>query len=140
MKKQTYSDKLKSPKWQKKRLKIMDRDNFTCQKCGDTETQLHVHHKKYIDGKEPWDYEDSLLITLCDNCHFIIESCIKALPDKFDISKIDIYKAINDGFKIEIINYNHKGIIMVMTDLNGYEMKFYFNKEQTDNLIKYLQK
>lgn len=30
---------------------------------------LHVHHKHYIKGKEPWDYDDSALITLCADCH-----------------------------------------------------------------------
>jgi 5-methylcytosine-specific restriction endonuclease McrA len=34
--KKTYSELLKSPKWQKKRLEIMSRDKFTCKKCGDT--------------------------------------------------------------------------------------------------------
>lgn len=56
MGKLTYSDKLKSPKWQKKRLEIMKRDKFACKLCGDTETQLHVHHKEYINGNDPWDY------------------------------------------------------------------------------------
>jgi len=30
---------------------------------------LQVHHKKYINGKENWDYEDKDLVTLCKNCH-----------------------------------------------------------------------
>ncbi len=30
---------------------------------------LHVHHLYYIKGKEPWDYKDSALITLCADCH-----------------------------------------------------------------------
>ena len=30
---------------------------------------LHVHHQYYIKGKEPWDYDDSALITLCADCH-----------------------------------------------------------------------
>jgi len=65
----TYSDKLKSPKWQKKRLEILQRDNFTCFNCGDTERMLHVHHESYIKGKEPWDYPDEYFRTLCDICH-----------------------------------------------------------------------
>jgi len=65
----TYSDKLKSPKWQKKRLEILQRDNFACFNCGDTERTLHVHHENYIKGKEPWDYEDDYLTTVCDICH-----------------------------------------------------------------------
>ena len=42
-----YSEKLKNPKWQKKRLEILNRDNFTCIKCGDKETTLQIHHFKY---------------------------------------------------------------------------------------------
>lgn len=30
---------------------------------------LQVHHKKYIKGRMPWDYENEDLITLCKNCH-----------------------------------------------------------------------
>jgi len=31
---------------------------------------MQVHHKKYINGKEKWDYENDDLITLCKKCHF----------------------------------------------------------------------
>jgi hypothetical protein len=65
----TYLEKLRSPKWQKKRLEILERDNFTCTDCGDNESTLNVHHKIYFSGKEPWEYENELLITLCENCH-----------------------------------------------------------------------
>lgn len=65
----TYKEQLKHPKWQKKRLEIMNRDNFQCQCCMDKEDTLTVHHKKYIKGKKAWEYPDKLLITLCDDCH-----------------------------------------------------------------------
>jgi 5-methylcytosine-specific restriction endonuclease McrA len=67
-----YAEELKHPLWQKKRLKIMQRDNFTCQNCDDKESTLHVHHLIYLpkeDYPNPWDYPDTLLITLCDTCH-----------------------------------------------------------------------
>lgn len=64
----TYAEKLKDPKWQKRRLDILSRDGFTCQTCRDTETTLHVHHLQYFKG-DPWDVEDIYLITLCENCH-----------------------------------------------------------------------
>ncbi len=63
----TYSDKLKHPKWQKKRLKILDRDGWTCQECGAKDITLHVHHISYFEN--PWDVDDRLLITLCEDCH-----------------------------------------------------------------------
>ena len=30
---------------------------------------LHVHHKLYIENREPWQYKDENLITLCSDCH-----------------------------------------------------------------------
>ncbi|WP_207915781.1 HNH endonuclease [Flavobacterium caseinilyticum] len=65
----TYLEKLKSPKWQKKRLEILERDNFSCKCCGDFETSLHVHHTKYLANTDPWEYENDSLITLCETCH-----------------------------------------------------------------------
>lgn len=64
-----YSEKLKDPRWQKKRLEIFERDEWACQRCGDDTETLNVHHLLYQKGKEPWDYEDKLLITLCSSCH-----------------------------------------------------------------------
>jgi len=70
---ETYADKLKNPAWQKKRLEILNRDNFTCLVCRDTETELHIHHKQYKTGRKPWDYENENFQTLCKCCHLITE-------------------------------------------------------------------
>ena len=69
MKKSLYAEKFKDPRWQKKRLKILERDDFTCQICFDKKATLHVHHKYYVWGKNPWDYPDCALETLCYGCH-----------------------------------------------------------------------
>jgi len=67
--KKGYSKKLLDPRWQKVRLKILERDEWTCQLCfGDKET-LHVHHLDYRHGAEPWEYEPHELLTLCWDCH-----------------------------------------------------------------------
>jgi hypothetical protein len=65
----TYSEKLKSPFWQKKRLMIFNRDGWACVQCGSTTVTLQVHHKKYVYGREPWEYDNKELETLCENCH-----------------------------------------------------------------------
>lgn len=65
----TYAEKLKDPRWQKKRLEILDRDEWTCQSCGRKDRTLHIHHHSYIYGKDPWDYFDGNFITLCWSCH-----------------------------------------------------------------------
>jgi transcription elongation factor Elf1 len=68
----TYSEKLSDPRWQKKRLEILNRDNFTCTLCGDDKSTLHIHHSAYTG--EPWEADSKMLITLCKNCHFVIEN------------------------------------------------------------------
>ena len=67
--KEEYAAKLKDPRWQKKRLTIFERDDWTCQNCFDTESTLAVHHRIYLPNIEPWDYPDELLITYCEDCH-----------------------------------------------------------------------
>lgn len=65
----SYAEKLKDPRWQKRRLQILERDSFTCAECLSKEKELHVHHRCYHSGKDPWDYVDSELISLCKPCH-----------------------------------------------------------------------
>ena len=65
----SYSEKLKDPRWQRKRLEIMQRDLFVCSSCGNAEATLHVHHDYYVKGREPWDYPSFALKTLCADCH-----------------------------------------------------------------------
>jgi len=64
-----YLQKLRDPKWQRRRLEIMQRDEFACTKCDDTTSTLNVHHKYYRFGAEPWEYPDEALVTLCETCH-----------------------------------------------------------------------
>jgi len=64
-----YNSQYLDPRWQKKRLKILERDDWRCQICGNDEITLHVHHRLYIQNKSIWDYPDHLLITLCESCH-----------------------------------------------------------------------
>jgi hypothetical protein len=61
----------KDPRWQKKRLEIMQRDHFMCQNCNETTKELNVHHKFYEYNRKVWEYSDSELITLCKDCHEI---------------------------------------------------------------------
>lgn len=64
---QLANDRYKHPLWQRKRLEILARDNWTCVACEDKNSTLHVHHLMY-DG-EPWEVEDKCLQTLCESCH-----------------------------------------------------------------------
>ena len=63
-----YAKALQHPKWQKKRLRVFNRDKWKCRKCKDTETTLHVHHLKYT-KRYPYNELMGNLITLCSRCH-----------------------------------------------------------------------
>lgn len=70
----TYAEKLKDPRWQRKRLEIMERDGFKCRRCGEKTKTLHVHHVAYLRGKAPWEHPDTGMLTLCEGCHAIAET------------------------------------------------------------------
>lgn len=69
----TYLKKLKDPRWQKMRLKVLERDNWKCCRCLNTKTTLHVHHNYYEKNKDPWKYPIEAFTTLCETCHKIVE-------------------------------------------------------------------
>ena len=64
-----YKDQLEHPKWQKKRLHILDRDDWQCQCCFDRDLMLTVHHKVYDKSLMAWEYPDKDYITLSKLCH-----------------------------------------------------------------------
>ena len=66
--KSAYKQKLLDPRWQKKRLEILERDGWTGQMCGSKEKTLHVHHVRYQSG-DPWETDSDLLLTSCWECH-----------------------------------------------------------------------
>ena len=80
------------PNWERNRKKVLKRDNYTCQACGETndEATLDVHHlEKFRSFRLPlfsgevknvlaeFNYEQANrienLITLCKRCHKIVE-------------------------------------------------------------------
>lgn len=65
----TYAEKLKDPRWQKKRLQVLEAAGWECVNCGSGTKTLHVHHGYYMRGREPWDYPDTALHCLCEDCH-----------------------------------------------------------------------
>lgn len=118
-----YSKKLLDPRWQKKRLQILNRDKFTCRVCGDKETTLHIHHEKYERGKEPWDYPNSNLYTLCADCHSFIEYEKRNIGEA-PVTIYTAYKFFIDG-----------DMVYVLSDANNLRIIFYGeNKEMiSDN-------
>jgi len=67
--KNAYFEKLKDPRWQRKRLERLEKSHWACDMCCDSESTLHVHHNAYFKGREPWEYDVDQLSTLCESCH-----------------------------------------------------------------------
>ncbi|CAN7326030.1 HNH endonuclease signature motif containing protein [Variovorax sp. LjRoot84] len=65
----TYFEKLKDPRWQKLRLEALQAADWRCAACSDESSTLHVHHRQYFKGREPWEYETGQLEVLCESCH-----------------------------------------------------------------------
>jgi len=60
---------LLDPRWQRKRLEVLEAAGWRCEYCSDGENTLHVHHSHYVKGRKPWEYERSELRALCADCH-----------------------------------------------------------------------
>ena len=67
-----YKEKLKDPRWIKRRREIMERNNHKCMICGEDSVLLNVHHLRYRKDAEPWEYDDCELVTLCEDCHKMV--------------------------------------------------------------------
>jgi hypothetical protein len=108
----TYSEKLQDPEWQKKRLLILSRDSFTCLLCGDKNTTLHVHHKEYLPGRKPWEYEDDNFQTLCKHCHLVSEK-VKAFSD-YVIAVNKRYDPAIEAYVLMTVVFTHTGIELIL--------------------------
>lgn len=91
----TYSEKLKDPRWQKKRLEIFQRDEFKCTLCGDSKSTLHIHHLEY--GENPWDVDNEQLTTHCEHCHTLVETVKVSLG-----ASIKVFSVFKKSFKEDV--------------------------------------
>lgn len=64
------------PDWDDIRKKILQRDGYRCQRCGRTDTELHVHH--IVPLSKGGSSDPSNLITLCRECHESIHPHLRA--------------------------------------------------------------
>lgn len=122
----TYSEKMKDPRWQKKRLKLLDLNEWACEACQTKEKTLHVHHSYYDKSIEPWDYPDYVYVILCDECHEKMHLLIKAaqlalrrvVSNLSNINVNDLFLAIKALFLdypeallfLKCYDYNKRGL------------------------------
>ncbi len=61
-----YEQYLHSNPWYHKKMRVLERAQYLCERCGAANTALEVHHRKYsARGQE--DIAD--LIAVCPRCH-----------------------------------------------------------------------
>jgi len=111
-----YSEKLKDPRWQKKRLEVFNRDGFECSNCGNKDSMLAVHHLYYEKDKDPWDYPLEAFKTFCEECHEIERSCRK----EYENHLLEMLR--HDGFSADD----------VFSLCEGF---YYMNKQSTSHLV-----
>ena len=62
----------KTREWGQKRLEILERDNYECQRCkaeGRFSPAVVVHHVQHLDRHPELALEDDNLLSLCEPCH-----------------------------------------------------------------------
>ncbi len=127
----TYSEQLKHPNWQKKRLEILERDKWTCQICGDTETQLQIHHQEYDKSYQTmaWQYPNHIYKTLCADCHTALTN---HLEDHGTDKEFDVMKIKRNGHKLVFI-YS-KGLLIFDNEvpIKG------FSEDTTHDIVQFL--
>jgi hypothetical protein len=79
---------------------------------------VHVHHRHYITGRDPWDYPDNLLVLLCVKCHKEEEDAAEVIKEmapalhNYGYFNTEIVAEINKLIesKMKDVKQNDKGL------------------------------
>lgn len=95
-----YKDQYLHPNWQRRRLECLEAAGWACKKCECEDVTLHVHHKRYVKGRMVWEYENSELVVLCEDCH-ASEHALRSLLDRL-CADAGIYGEIQEKDPVQI--------------------------------------
>ena len=136
MDKGKYKEFLKDGRWQRKRLEIMQRDDFKCKQCGAT-NDLQVHHLRYFNGRKPWEYSNEDLVTLCGKCHSLAHEFPEESLDYFRTKEWEQkYKGLLLYYE-QAWEYDNGVITMIMCDEEFHNNSCYCPFYMTDMLPDY---
>jgi hypothetical protein len=111
----------------------MERDNFCCIVCFDKENSLNVHHRYYEFGKDPWDYDNDVLVTLCDKCHGYEHDYMKEASER--ITK-ELKKRFFSHDLINIANALNKSTFLHVDDvISAVICKFFTDQDFQQNAL-----
>lgn len=116
-----YKEKLEDARWKARRREILDMDGHRCLLCGEKDeillghhAVLNVHHLRYEKGKEPWEYPDSDLVTLCHKCH----GTIHELGIELEARKSKISSDWICGIKLDDDSGIKAGMVLVSDEMD----------------------
>lgn len=121
----SYKEQLLHPNWQRRRLEMLEGADWRCQECGDSETTLHVHHKRYIKGRKAWEYEAEELAVLCEECHRVEHANSDLLSALLAVSYTPTNVGLLGGF-LQPDDWVDRGLIEAarQTDALGFAAGF----------------
>jgi len=90
-------EQLADPRWQAVRRYILRRDRWICRYCGERGKPLHVHHIRYIDGRQPWEYCQQDLVSLCEDCHLLNHEVLRVYFDAALNTKKKMWRELLSG-------------------------------------------
>lgn len=143
-----WSSAFRDSRWQKLRLEIMERDDWTCRSCGKKDgVTLNVHHAYYEAGKAPWEYPKQTLVTYCEECHKERHELQQMLLENVAKTGISVLKGLvatsvnyqntcNVLWVLNSQNVSDDSIARVLKTVSGIFAEGYFSrmeKEQVNN-------
>lgn len=134
-KKQSYSEKYRDPRWQKKRLEVMELAHWKCQCCGTETKELHVHHPRYRKNKDIWDYSTIELRALCLDCHSTLTDAINDVRScSAWLSKPALDNLRMVGFVLDNLPPPYLAhYLSIIRSIADYALKSYENEINEDN-------
>lgn len=152
-----YKRQLQNPLWQRKRLEILNRDDFQCQSCFKKDKELHVHHKYYLPGKQAWEYPDQCYETLCYECHEyqtiqvksrsaeLIQTLKESGADAFifsylieafsEIDKTTLYNCIDVVHQIKFLEKRGFDLFMKINSQYHDELNLFMEEKKLESIV-----
>lgn len=133
-----YWEKLQDPRWQRRRLEILQRSNFKCEQCGSGDKTLHVHHIIYRKGVMPWEYPDRELYALCKDCHLEETQLRAALDEAIAQLKPSVFHELLGYAEAEALKSIGAGQLTIRSWYHGLGVVRSFNIRNTDAVARLL--
>jgi 5-methylcytosine-specific restriction endonuclease McrA len=80
-------------RWLELRERVLKRDEFRCVNCcrsPEDTASMQAHHRRYLPGRFPWEYELTDLETLCQGCHAETHGKIKPSTGWIQCDELDL--------------------------------------------------